>query len=73
MLRKIGMDNIFSKGYCFQVEILYRAIRKKARVVEMPIHFANRHVGKSKLNFKEIWEFGWTVLKLRWLAWFGKV
>ncbi len=73
LLRKIGMKNIFAKGYSFQVEILFRALRAGAKVMEIPIIFVNRHVGESKLNFQELWEFGWTVLKLRWFSWLGRL
>ena len=73
LLRKIGLINIFSPGYSFQVEILYRAIRAGAKVLEIPIIFVNRHVGESKLSTRELVGFGWTVLKLRWLTWVGKV
>jgi dolichol-phosphate mannosyltransferase len=73
LLRKIGMDSVFSSGYSFQVEILFRAVRAGARVVEIPIIFVNRHEGKSKLSIRELFQFGWTVLKLRWLSWTGKV
>ncbi len=73
LLRKIGMDNIFSPGYSFQVEILYRAIRNRARVLEIPIIFVNRHEGESKLSARELAGFGWTVLRLRWFAWMGKI
>jgi len=73
LLRKIGMDNIFSRGYCFQVEILFRALRAGGRVVEFPIIFVNRHEGKSKLSSGELLEFAWMVVKLRVLAWMGKV
>ena len=73
LLRKINLDKVFAKGYSFQVEILYRAVRAGARVVEIPIIFVNRHVGESKLNRKELWEFGWTVLKLRFFSWTGRI
>jgi dolichol-phosphate mannosyltransferase len=73
LLRKIGMDRIFSKGYSFQVEILYRAVRAGAKVLEIPIIFVNRHEGKSKLSGRELVGFGWTVLKLKWLSWIGRV
>ncbi len=73
LLRKINLDNIFSTGYSFQVEILYRAIRAGAKVIEIPIVFVNRHEGESKLNFNELYQFGWTVLKLRLLTWIGKI
>jgi dolichol-phosphate mannosyltransferase len=73
LLRKIGMEKIFARGYSFQVEILFRALKAGAKVIEIPIIFVNRHVGQSKLNFRELWEFGWTVLKLRWLSLIGKI
>jgi dolichol-phosphate mannosyltransferase len=72
LLRKISMKSIFSSGYSFQVEILFRAVRAGARVMEVPIIFVNRHEGKSKLSIQELFQFGWTVMKLRWLAWMGK-
>jgi len=72
-LREVGLERIFSPGYSFQVEILYRAHRMKARVLEIPIMFENRHHGESKLNFKEVLWFFRTVLQLRWMAWWGRV
>jgi len=73
LLRKIDLGKIFSQGYSFQVEILYRALRAGAKVAEFPIIFVNRHEGESKLSAGELSAFGWTVLKLRWLAWRGKI
>lgn len=73
LLKEIGMDNFFSDGYSFQVEILYRALRLGAKVTEIPIIFVNRHEGESKLSMHELFQFGWTVLKLRWLAWINKI
>jgi dolichol-phosphate mannosyltransferase len=73
LLKKIDMDKIFSFGYSFQVEILYRALRLNAKVIEIPIVFINRHKGESKLSAGELLKFGWTVCKLRWLAWFNQI
>jgi len=73
LLKKIGLEKIFSFGYSFQVEILYRALRLNAKVIEIPIVFVNRHEGESKLSVRELFQFGWTVCKLRWLAWFNRV
>jgi dolichol-phosphate mannosyltransferase len=73
LLKKIGMDNLFSYGYSFQVEILYRALRHGAKVIEIPIIFVNRHEGESKLTINELVQFGWTIFKLRLFTWFGKV
>ena len=69
LLKRIGLGKIFSKGYAFQVEILYRALRQDARVVEVPIVFVNRHEGESKLSFSELAQFAATVFKLRLLRW----
>ncbi|HVZ80964.1 MAG TPA: polyprenol monophosphomannose synthase [bacterium] len=73
ILRKIDLNKVFSRGYSFQVEILYRAVRKGAAVVEIPIIFVNRHEGESKLNFGELAGFGWTLLKLKGLGLLGQV
>lgn len=73
LLRKIGLENVFSRGYCFQVEILFRAIRARAKIVEIPIVFVNRHEGQSKLSMDELVQFGMAVLRLRWLSWTSKI
>ncbi len=73
LLRKIGLGKFFSTGYSFQVEILYRAIRAGAKVVEFPIIFVNRHEGKSKLSLSELTGFGWTIVRLKWSAWVGGI
>jgi dolichol-phosphate mannosyltransferase len=73
MLKRIDLDKVFARGYSFQVEILYRAVRQKARVIEIPIIFVNRHEGESKLNFGELAGFAWTVLKLKGMSLLGKV
>ena len=73
LLRKIDLKKIFSPGYSFQVEILYRAVRLKAKIKEFPIIFVNRHEGESKLSMKELALFAGTLFKLRWMAWTGKI
>lgn len=73
LLRCIDLSKVFSRGYNFQVEILYRAVRQKAKIIEIPIVFVNRHEGESKLSVGEIAAFAWTLFKLRWLTLIGKV
>ncbi len=73
LLKMIDLKKIFSPGYSFQVEILFRAVRLNAKVKEFPIIFVNRHEGESKLSFRELAQFAQTVWRLRWLAWMGKV
>jgi dolichol-phosphate mannosyltransferase len=50
VLETIDLDAIGSKGYAFQIEITYRALRKGFRVVEVPIRFAERTAGRSKMS-----------------------
>jgi dolichol-phosphate mannosyltransferase len=73
LLERIDPGKVFSRGYSFQVEILYRAIRSGANPIEIPIIFVNRHVGESKLNLRELVGFGMTLLKLKAMTYLGKV
>ena len=50
VLETIDLDAIGAKGYAFQIEITYRALRKGFRVVEIPIRFAERTAGRSKMS-----------------------
>jgi dolichol-phosphate mannosyltransferase len=50
VLEGIGLDRISSKGYAFQIETTYRAIRAGFRVVEVPIVFSEREKGSSKMS-----------------------
>ena len=64
-LEAIGFDGAFSNGYLLQAELKYKAYRKKFKVVEIPIVFTERGLGKSKMNWGIIWEAIWGVFKLR--------
>lgn len=50
LLEKLSLGKVRSNGYSFQIELTYRAIRQGFRVVEVPIVFEDRQVGKSKLS-----------------------
>jgi dolichol-phosphate mannosyltransferase len=50
VLETIDLDRVSSKGYAFQIETTYRAIRAGFRVVEVPITFVDREVGGSKMT-----------------------
>lgn len=54
-----------SDGYAFQVEALFLAKCSGLRIVEVPIHFENRTVGKSKLGPGEFTRFLRTLVRLR--------
>src|SRR5215472_111875 len=50
VLEQIDLDSIRAKGYAFQIELTYRAIRRGFRVVEVPILFSDRTEGQSKMS-----------------------
>lgn len=49
-LRKIGLDNVESQGYCFQIDLALRTVRSGLKVVEIPITFVDRTRGRSKMS-----------------------
>ena len=51
-LERIDLSRVQTKGFGFQVEMKYRALRAACRVVETPIHFVDRALGKSKMSGK---------------------
>lgn len=51
ILHKMPLDVIKSNGYVFQVEMIYVATRLGAKVKEVPIYFADRQLGQSKMSF----------------------
>jgi dolichol-phosphate mannosyltransferase len=50
VLEGIDLDSVRSKGYAFQIELTYRALRRGFRVVEVPILFSDRTEGQSKMS-----------------------
>ncbi len=65
VLEGIDYLSVSSKGYVFQVELKYRAMLKNYAIAEVPIHFANRTLGKSKMSGGIFWEAAMHILKLR--------
>jgi dolichol-phosphate mannosyltransferase len=65
VLEAIDLDAIRSKGYAFQIETTYRALRAGFRVVEVPIVFTDREVGGSKMSKAIVLEAVWKVPALR--------
>ncbi|PZE22997.1 MULTISPECIES: polyprenol monophosphomannose synthase [unclassified Curtobacterium] len=49
-LRRIDLTGIASRGYCFQVDLCWRALEAGLRVVETPITFTEREFGVSKMS-----------------------
>jgi len=49
-LRTLDLHDVSSQGYCFQVDLAWRATRAGLRVVEVPITFVERTAGDSKMS-----------------------
>jgi dolichol-phosphate mannosyltransferase len=65
VLEAIHFDSVRSRGYAFQVELTYRAVRAGFRVVEVPIVFRDRQQGQSKMSWRIAAEAMWLVPRLR--------
>jgi dolichol-phosphate mannosyltransferase len=71
-LQNIPLDRIRSNGYIFLVEMIYVAYLMGHRINEVPIYFADRRWGKSKMSLKiqleaavRIWDVWWHYRDLR--------
>lgn len=73
VLEAIPLEDVISDGYCFQIEMTFRAWRKGFRVVEVPIVFTDRTSGASKMSKRIIWEAMWKVWWFRLEALFGRL
>jgi dolichol-phosphate mannosyltransferase len=60
-LEKIGLHEVDSRGYCFQIDLALRAVRQGLRVVEVPITFVERERGTSKMSRHIVAEAMWRV------------
>jgi dolichol-phosphate mannosyltransferase len=56
VLEKIDLSAVDSKGYCFQIDLTWRAINNGFKVVEVPITFTERELGVSKMSGSNIRE-----------------
>ncbi|MEU9319625.1 MULTISPECIES: polyprenol monophosphomannose synthase [unclassified Streptomyces] len=57
----IGLDQVASQGYCFQVDLARRAVEAGYHVVEVPITFVDREIGDSKMSRDILVEALWRV------------
>jgi dolichol-phosphate mannosyltransferase len=64
-LTTIDVASIRSNGYSFQVEMNYRSVQRGLKIVEIPIHFADRRAGESKMSFKVQLESAMMPISLR--------
>lgn len=65
VIAAINLDRVRADSYGFQIEMTYLAHRAGSRIVEVPIHFADRVAGTSKMSSFTIFE------ALRLVSWFG--
>jgi dolichol-phosphate mannosyltransferase len=65
VLEAIDLPSVRSRGYAFQVELTHRAVRAGFRVVELPIVFRDRQLGRSKMSIRIAGEAALLVPQLR--------
>lgn len=65
-LLEIGLETIRSNGYVFQVEMAYLSEKLGFGIIELPIHFADRRIGQSKMDVPVKLESAWRVWELLW-------
>jgi dolichol-phosphate mannosyltransferase len=68
VLEAIEFDRVRSNGYAFQIEMSFRASRKGFSITEVPIVFADREQGQSKMSKRIVREAIWMVPKLRLMS-----
>jgi dolichol-phosphate mannosyltransferase len=73
VLERIDLDGVSARGYAFQIETTYRALRAGFRVVEVPITFVDREVGSSKMSRAIVLEAIWHVPYLAVRALLGRL
>ncbi|HUW77871.1 MAG TPA: polyprenol monophosphomannose synthase [Candidatus Nanopelagicaceae bacterium] len=66
-LNSIDLSNVDSNGYCFQIDLAWRAWQRKLKVVEVPITFVERLSGVSKMSRRIVVEAIWQITK--WGFW----
>lgn len=64
VLLSIPLDEIFSSGYSFLVEMLFMCQRRGWQIGEIPIIFEDRRKGMTKISRQEIFKAQYTVLRL---------
>jgi len=65
VLKVIDLPSVTARGYAFQIELTYRAIKSGFKVVEVPIVFRDRVAGTSKMSWQITAEAAWLVPAMR--------
>jgi dolichol-phosphate mannosyltransferase len=73
VLEAIDLEAVSARGYAFQIETTYRALRHGFRVVEVPITFVDRRQGRSKMSRSIVLEAVWRVPLLAARALLGRL
>jgi dolichol-phosphate mannosyltransferase len=60
-LDQMDIKQVESQGYCFQVDMAWRATKAGLRVAEVPITFVERELGESKMDSSIVKEALWRV------------
>jgi dolichol-phosphate mannosyltransferase len=63
VLEELDLGSVASQGYCFQVDMAWRAVQAGFRVREVPITFTERALGASKMNRSIVAEALWLVTR----------
>lgn len=61
VLDELGLEDLDSKGYCFQIDMTRRIAAKGLQLVEVPIQFRERELGESKMSTGIVIEAMWRV------------
>lgn len=69
VIETIEIDTISARGYAFQIETTYRALRAGFRVEEIPIVFSDRAAGGSKMGKRIVLEAIWKVPVMKFRGW----
>ena len=72
VLETIELDKVRFKGYAFQIEMKFTAVKCGFNVVEVPIVFTNRELGTSKMSGGIFSEAVFGVIKLKWSSFWRK-
>lgn len=73
VLEAIALDEVRAEGYAFQIEMTYRASRLGFQIREVPIVFADRVLGGSKMSRRIVLEAAWRVPQMRFRALRGEI
>jgi dolichol-phosphate mannosyltransferase len=69
LLKAVDPQTVVASGYVFQIELTWRAHRAGARIRELPITFAERRFGESKMSGSIFFEAAREVLRMRLARW----